>query len=71
MKLRADNISTEFHPDKKTMKAQMKAANRSDARFVILLGDNEIEQNKFNLKNMETGEQELVGFQEMVKIIFQ
>jgi histidyl-tRNA synthetase len=71
MRLRSNALSTEFHPDKKTMKAQMKAANRSKARFVILLGDDEIEQDKFNLKNMETGEQELVNFQEMLKIIYQ
>ncbi|RFU71615.1 histidine--tRNA ligase [Peribacillus saganii] len=39
------------------VKAQFKAADRLNARFVAVLGDDELSNNKINLKNMETGEQ--------------
>lgn len=34
----------------------MKYADKIDARYSIVLGDNEIEQNTAKVKNMETGE---------------
>ena len=39
------------------VKAQFKSADRLNANFVAVLGDNELESKKINLKNMETGEQ--------------
>lgn len=38
------------------LRAQMKYADKIDARYSIVLGDNEIEQNTAKVKNMETGE---------------
>ncbi|HEU4964008.1 MAG TPA: histidine--tRNA ligase, partial [Bacilli bacterium] len=45
----------------KSMKAQMKAADRQQARFVVILGDDELAQGIANVKNMETGEQSPVA----------
>ncbi len=39
------------------LRAQMKYADKIGARFSVVLGDNEIEQNRAKVKNMETGEQ--------------
>ena len=39
------------------VKAQMKYANKIGAGFALILGDNELESGKANLKNMMTGEQ--------------
>lgn len=39
------------------LRAQMKYADKIGAKFSMVLGDNEIEENKAKLKNMETGEQ--------------
>ncbi|CAH0346395.1 histidine--tRNA ligase [Bacillus sp. CECT 9360] len=38
-------------------KAQFKSADRHKARYVAILGDDELEQEKINVKNMETGNQ--------------
>ncbi|PLS15619.1 histidine--tRNA ligase [Bacillus sp. M6-12] len=48
------------------VKAQFKAADRLNARFVAVLGDDELTNNKINLKNMETGEQVEMGLETFV-----
>ena len=54
--LRAQGVRTEFDISARGLKAQMKYADKIDARYSIVLGDNEIEQNTAKVKNMETGE---------------
>ena len=39
------------------LRAQMKYADKIGAKYSVVLGDNEIEENKARVKNMETGEQ--------------
>ncbi|PWK09063.1 histidine--tRNA ligase [Tumebacillus permanentifrigoris] len=51
----------------KSMKAQMKAADRLKARQVVLLGDDELAAGIANVKNMETGEQVSVPLSELVE----
>jgi len=48
------------------MKAQMKAANRNDARIVAILGDNELAAGQISVKTMETGEQQSLPLAEFV-----
>lgn len=66
---RAAGISTEMFPDKAKMKKQMSYANAKAIPFVVLAGDNEIAENKFTLKNMTTGEQQLVTTEELISIV--
>ena len=42
------------------LKAQLRQANRYPARFVAIIGEEEAARNKVALKNMQTGEQQLV-----------
>lgn len=70
-KLRANNIFAEIFPDASKMKKQMKYANSNNIPFVVLAGDNEIAENKFTLKNMETGEQQLLTADEMIGVLNQ
>lgn len=51
------------------MKKQMAYANAKQIPFVALAGENEINQGKLTLKDMETGEQQLVTPDELVEII--
>jgi len=53
---KAGYVADQDYMDRK-MKAQLKAADRFNAKFVIILGENEIKENKVNVKNMKTGEQ--------------
>ena len=66
---RAAGISTEMFPDKAKMKKQMGYANAKAIPFVALAGDNGMAENKFTLKNMETGEQSLVSADELVEML--
>ncbi len=67
--LRKNGVNAEIFPESAKMKKQMTYANRKEIPYVILAGDNEIESNKFTLKNMETGEQQLVSAEELIKIL--
>jgi histidyl-tRNA synthetase len=64
--LRAAGIAAELYPEEAKMKKQMAHANKRDISFVILAGAEEIENRKFTLKNMKSGEQSAVTLEEMV-----
>jgi histidyl-tRNA synthetase len=53
------------------MKKQMSYANAKQVPFVALAGENEINEGKFTLKNMLTGEQQLVSAEELLTIVSQ
>ncbi len=54
--LRADGFKVQTDICGKGLKAQMKFADKIGALFTMVLGDNELAENKANLKNMSTGE---------------
>ena len=65
-KTRAAGISTEIFPDSVKMKKQMSYANAKNIPFVALAGENEMKEGKVTLKNMETGEQQMVTPDELI-----
>ena len=58
LKLRSAGYRCGFVPEARSMKAQMRAANNSKAKWALIRGDAELEQQQVVLKNMETGDQE-------------
>ena len=64
-KLRAKGITSELYPDQAKMKKQMGYADKRSIPFVVLAGDKEMEAQTFTLKNMVSGEQETVSFEEL------
>ncbi|EAE2994867.1 histidine--tRNA ligase, partial [Listeria monocytogenes] len=60
-KLRQNGISAEKDYLKRKFKAQLKDANRKNAVYTIILGEEELQTGNYQLKNMETGEQEAVS----------
>ena len=62
----AAGIRAEIYPDSTKMKKQMSYANAKQIPFVVLAGDNEIAAGKVTLKNMETGEQQLLSAEELI-----
>ncbi len=54
--LRLKGISAERDLALRSVKAQMKFANKLNAKYSVVLGDDEIANNKATIKNMETGE---------------
>ena len=67
--IRAAGISVELYPDCAKMKKQMAYANAKGIPFVVLAGESEINLGKVTLKNMLTGDQQLVSTEELIAII--
>jgi len=67
--LRKSGIRAELYPDAAKMKKQMKYANDKQIPFVAMVGENEMAANSVNLKNMETGTQELIARGEIKNLI--
>ena len=68
-KAREAGIRTEIFPDSSKMKKQMSYANAKQIPFVALAGENEMAEGKLTLKNMLTGDQQLVTAEELIDII--
>ncbi|MCF0206353.1 MAG: ATP phosphoribosyltransferase regulatory subunit, partial [Bacteroidales bacterium] len=56
--LRNNNISCEIFPEKSKLDKQFKYADSHNIPFVVIIGENELNENTLNIKNMKTGEQE-------------
>ena len=68
---RQAGIRAEMYPDNAKMKKQMSYANAKSIGFVALAGESEIEADKITLKDMATGNQQLVTAEEMIGFIMQ
>ena len=67
--LRSMNVIADLYPEPTKMQKQMKYANARNVPFVLLIGSKEMESGEFTLKNMNTGEQSLLTFDEVVEKI--
>ena len=63
--LRDAGIAAEIYPESAKMKKQMEYANRRMIPFVVIIGGNELQEQKATVKNMRTGEQTAVAFGEV------
>jgi len=59
--LRSNGIRLERDYGNKTIKSQMKRADKLGAKVVLILGDDELASNDITIKNMQSGEQEKVA----------
>lgn len=67
--LRSKNINAEVYLENKKIKAKFKYADRLAIPYVIVIGEDEIANNTVTLKNMQTGEQETLKIEEVIKKI--
>ncbi len=66
--LRKQNVNAEIFPENAKMKKQMNYANKKEIPYVILAGESEMQEQKFTLKNMETGEQKRITANELISM---
>lgn len=66
-KLRNAGISATMDYIGRSVKAQMKDADRENARYSIIVGDNELKQGKFTLRNMKESEEQALDFDSIIK----
>lgn len=65
-KLREKGVSATMDFMGRSLKAQMKDANRENASFTIIVGDNELNEGKFTLRNMKESEESSLSFDEIL-----
>ena len=58
--LRAAGLRTQLYAEKRKFKAKMSYADKIGVPFIVLLGEDEIASGKLSVKNMKTGEQQLL-----------
>lgn len=68
-KLRAQGVKTVTDLIGKSVKNQMKYANKINAKYSFIIGDNELETGQVTVKNMETGDRETVNFGDISGVI--
>ena len=68
-KLRIAGFTAETDFMERSLKAQMKYANKIDCRFVAILGDEEVQKGTLALRSMETGEQTEVKISELAEAL--
>ena len=66
--LRKKKMRVELDYLSRSVKAQMREANKLNSRFVFFLGGEEYKEGHFQLKNMKSGEQQLLPIEEVEKI---
>lgn len=69
MALRRAGISAELYPDTAKMKKQMNYANDRKFPFVAIVGESELQQETITLKNMKTGEQQLLKQSQLIELM--
>ncbi len=67
--LRKNGIRAEIFYENKSFKSKMKEANRRNLKYVVIVGENEVKEKKYTLKDMETSNQSQLSVAEIVKTI--
>ncbi|MGB3241267.1 MAG: histidine--tRNA ligase, partial [Candidatus Omnitrophota bacterium] len=65
-RFRSHDIPCEMDLSGRSLKAQMRKANKESRKYIIMIGEEERKSSKLLLKNMETGEQESLTFEQIL-----
>lgn len=66
--LRKDKISCDYDYLNRSVKAQMREANKYNAKFVVFVGGDEYKRGELNVKNLSNGEQQLIKIDDFEKL---
>lgn len=67
--LREEGINCELYPDKAKMAKQFQFAEKKGINYAVIVGETEIQQSIFALKNLHSGEQQNVDLEELKRIL--
>jgi histidyl-tRNA synthetase len=67
--LRSKGVRVEIDYLGRSVKAQMREANRQEARYSVVIGETELQTQKAKLKNMQTGEESSVNLDELQSVL--
>ena len=68
-RLRAADISAELYPSSDKMKKQMGYANNHNIPYVAIIGETEMSNGTIAVKNMESGEQQIMSIDELIALL--
>jgi histidyl-tRNA synthetase len=68
-KMRSAGLTAESDLLKRSLKAQMREANRQRARFAVILGEDELREKSFNVKLLDDGRQFAVSAAELITFL--
>jgi histidyl-tRNA synthetase len=67
--LRQAGMATEVYLQETNLKKKLKYANDLGVKWAVIIGDNELEEKKMTLKNMKTGEQQVLSLAQLIDAI--
>jgi histidyl-tRNA synthetase len=68
-KLRKDHISCDYDYLNRSVKAQMREANKYNAKFVVFVGGDEYKRGELNVKNLSNGEQQIIKIEDFNSLL--
>ena len=69
-KLRNKNLSVNVEMLRRSMKSQMRDANKLNAKFTIMLGENELDKNEIIVRNMVSRKQDKISLDDIYNFTF-
>jgi histidyl-tRNA synthetase len=66
-KLRREHISCDIDYEQSSLKSQLRSANKAGAKFVIIIGEEEVRTDTVSLKEMSSGKQEKISSDQITK----
>ena len=67
--LRNNGIKVLVEMNKRKLKKSFEFADKTNIKYVIVIGENEVKESKYTLKNMQSGNQELLNAEEIISKI--
>ncbi|MBI2079960.1 histidine--tRNA ligase [Candidatus Micrarchaeota archaeon] len=68
-KLREEGINVEVDLNERNLRKQFDYANALSIPYVVVLGEKEIKEKLYTLKNMQTGKEDKLTFQDVIKVL--
>ncbi len=68
-KLRANNFSADMDPEFSGFKSQFKKADRENAGFTVIIGEDEVKNKNLTVKNMKSGNQEKIDEEKIIEYL--
>lgn len=68
-KLRKENLSIDFDYLQRSVKAQMREANKMNAKYVLFIGGDEYKEGMIKMKNMSSGEEEKISIAQIREFV--
>lgn len=67
--LKNKGFKSEVYPDNAKMKKQMQYADKRNVKFTVMIGEEELKNNKVTVKNMKTGDQQSIDSEKLIDFI--